>query len=193
MKNCWEATGCEVSTERHGRRFTKMAELSFAVICSSNMNRSMEAHAFLSKKGFNVRSFGTGDKVKLPGPAPDKPNCYEFGTSYDDIYNDLLKKDKTLYTQNGLLHMLDRNRRIKPDPERFQISKDKFDIIITCEERVYDQVLECLEARIPEENTPVHVINIDIQDNHEEATIGAFMICELAALVSECVLLVGVG
>lgn len=41
-----------------------------------------------------------------------------------------------------------------------------------------------LEARIPEENTPVHVINIDIQDNHEEATIGAFMICELAALVS---------
>lgn len=50
-----------------------------------------------------------------------------------------------------------------------------------------------LEARIPEENTPVHVINIDIQDNHEEATIGAFMICELAALVSECVPLVGVG
>ncbi|KAG0711322.1 RNA polymerase II subunit A C-terminal domain phosphatase SSU72 [Chionoecetes opilio] len=88
------------------------------------------------------------------------------------------------YTQNGLLHMLDRNRRIKPDPERFQICKDKFDIIVTCEERVYDQVLECLEARIPEENTPVHVINIDIQDNHEEATIGAFMICELAALLS---------
>ncbi|KAG7157916.1 RNA polymerase II subunit A C-terminal domain phosphatase SSU72-like [Homarus americanus] len=137
-----------------------MAELGFAVTCSSNMNRSMEAHAFLSKKGFNVRSFGTGDKVKLPGPAPDKPNCYEFGTSYDDIYNDLLKKDKTLYTQNGLLHMLDRNRRIKPEPERFQVCKEKFDIIITCEERVYDQ------------------------DNHEEATIGAFMICELAALLS---------
>ena len=40
-----------------------------------------------------------------------------------------------------------------------------------------------LEAKIPEENTPVHVINIDIQDNHEEATIGAFMICELGDLV----------
>ena len=48
----------------------------------------------------------------------------------------------TSYTQNGLLHMLDRNRRIKPRPERFQNSKEQFDLIITCEERVYDQVLE---------------------------------------------------
>ena len=46
------------------------------------------------------------------------------------------------YTQNGLLHMLDRNRRIKVKPERFQNCKDKFDMIVTCEERVYDQVIE---------------------------------------------------
>jgi len=38
--------------------------------------------------------------------------------------------------------MLDRNRRIKPKPERFQSCKDRFDIIVTCEERVYDQVIE---------------------------------------------------
>lgn len=38
--------------------------------------------------------------------------------------------------------MLDRNKRIKPRPERFQNCKDLFDLILTCEERVYDQVVE---------------------------------------------------
>ena len=31
---------------------------------------------------------------------------------------------------------------------------------------------------------PVHIINIDVQDNHEEATIGAIMICDLCTLVN---------
>lgn len=42
---------------------------------------------------------------------------------------------------------MDRNKRIKPRPERFQNCKDLFDLILTCEERVYDQVVEgeCME------------------------------------------------
>ncbi|KAF5287741.1 hypothetical protein FQA39_LY15761 [Lamprigera yunnana] len=162
-----------------------ISDLRIAVICSSNMNRSMEAHAFLAKKGFYVKSFGTGDKVKIPGSAVDKPNVYDFGVSYDEIYNDLLVKDKALYTQNGLLHTLDRNRRIKTHPERFQESGDKFDILITCEERVYDQVLEHMESKVPSDNSIVHVINIDIQDNLEEATIGAFLISDMCLMMSK--------
>ncbi|KAG8007805.1 RNA polymerase II subunit A C-terminal domain phosphatase SSU72 [Nibea albiflora] len=153
--------------------------LRVAVVCSSNQNRSMEAHNILSKRGFDVRSFGTGSHVKLPGPAPDKPNVYDFKTTYVQMYNDLVRKDKELYTQNGILHMLDRNKRIKSKPERFQNCKDKFDLVVTCEERVYDQVLEDLNSREQETLQPVHVINVDIQDNHEEATLGAFLICEL--------------
>ncbi|KAK2703519.1 RNA polymerase II subunit A C-terminal domain phosphatase SSU72-like [Artemia franciscana] len=158
----------------------------FAIVCSSNMNRSMEAHRVLSKKGFSVKSYGSGDRVKIPGPAIDKPNVYDFGVTYDKIFADLCRKDKDLYTRNGILNMLDRNRRIKECPERFQNEKDKFDIVITCEERVYDQVIEYLESQESEFTKPVHVINIDIQDNHEEATLGAFLINELANMLIAC-------
>ena len=51
-----------------------------------------------SKRGFRVRSFGTGTHVKLPGAAPDRPNVYDFSTTYDEIYNDLWKKDRQTYT-----------------------------------------------------------------------------------------------
>lgn len=43
-----------------------------------------------------------------------------------------------------------------------------------------------LSSREQETFTPVHVINVDIQDNHEEATLGAFLICELCQCVSVC-------
>lgn len=161
------------------------SDIYIAVVCSSNMNRSMEAHAFLAKKGFKVKSFGTGDKVKLPGMSADRPNVYEFGSTYDDIYNDLFEKDQSFYTQNGLLHMLDRNRRIKPHPERFQDSPERFDVIITCEERVYDQVVDWFGSRQSVHNQPVHIINLDIQDNHEEATIGAFLISDMATRMAQ--------
>ncbi|KAK7473315.1 hypothetical protein BaRGS_00035447 [Batillaria attramentaria] len=158
-------------------------ELKIAIVCSSNQNRSMEAHSFLGKKGFRVQSFGTGNQVKLPGPSPDKPNIYDFSVTYDEMYKDLMRKDPELYTQNGILHMLDRNRRIKPRPERFQASKERFDIVISCEERVYDQIVDDIEGREKELDHVMHLINIDIQDNHEEATIGAFMICELVTML----------
>ena len=40
-----------------------------------------------------------------------------------------------------------------------------------------------MENREKEDSQSVHVINIDIQDNHEDATIGAFMVCDLCTLV----------
>ena len=47
-----------------GDEMSGSEQLRLAVVCSSNMNRSMEAHARLQKKGFNVLSFGTGDKAR---------------------------------------------------------------------------------------------------------------------------------
>lgn len=48
---------------------------------------------------------------------------------------------------------------------------------------ITSQVLEYFESRESTENQPVHVINIDIQDNHEEATVGAFLIGDMMAMV----------
>jgi len=59
-----------------------------------------------SKRGFRVRSFGTGTHVKLPGAAADRPNVYDFSTTYDEIYKDLCKKDRQMYTFILLTHVL---------------------------------------------------------------------------------------
>lgn len=63
----------------------------------------MEAHQILSKKGFNVRSFGSGNCVKLPGPSFDRPNVYDFNVTYDEMYKDLAEKDKTLYAREMIV------------------------------------------------------------------------------------------
>lgn len=79
--------------------------------------------------------------------------------------------------------MLDRNRRIKKCPERFQDCREQFDIIVTVEERVYDQVLEYMESRDVLDNRPVHIFNVDVEDNHEEALMGAFLITDMINMV----------
>ncbi|XP_010847832.1 PREDICTED: putative RNA polymerase II subunit A C-terminal domain phosphatase SSU72-like protein 1, partial [Bison bison bison] len=127
----------------------------------SNMNRSMEAHRILRRKGFRVRSFGAGSRVRLPGRARNLPVVYDFSTTYEEMRKDLVRKDGQRYNSNGILHILGRNERIKPRPERFQECRDRFDVVFTCEESVYDKVVEELWVREQETFQPVHVINVD--------------------------------
>ena len=61
-----------------------------------------------------------------------------------------------------MLHILDRNRRIKEKPEKFQETKEQFDVILTCEEKCYDLVVANFEEMENTMEQPVHVINIDI-------------------------------
>ena len=75
-----------------------MSRLKVAVVCSSNMNRSMESHSVLAKRNFLVSSYGTGEKIKIPGRSSREPNVYPFGTTYEEIYKDLVSKDRQLYT-----------------------------------------------------------------------------------------------
>lgn len=68
-----------------------------ALVCASNQNRSLEAHDLLKQKGFNVSSYGTSSQCKLPGPSPDKPNTFAFGTPYESMYQSLKAQNYELY------------------------------------------------------------------------------------------------
>ena len=168
--------------------------------------RSMEAHLRLSLANYPVLSFGTGSLVRLPGPSITQPNVYPFNsTSYESMYQELTIKDPRLYRANGLLTMLERNKAVKWGPERWQdwpIGKPRLDhhradkgskgseggvvdVVITCEERCWDAVVDNLLERGSPLNRPVHVINVDIKDNHEEALIGGKAIEDLADSLNE--------
>lgn len=67
-----------------------------------------------------VESFGTGQRVKLPGVSIQEPNIYDFGTPYSAMHSDLRSKAETYYERKGLLRMLERNAKIKQAPERWQ-------------------------------------------------------------------------
>ncbi|KAI9473604.1 MAG: RNA polymerase II subunit A [Benjaminiella poitrasii] len=121
--------------------------------------------------------------VRLPGPSIDKPNIYPFGTPYDQVYQELKKQDQALYTQNGLLNMLDRNRKTKDAPQRWHDAREIFDVIITCEERCFDAVVDDLCNRGQKLNMSTHVINVEIRDNHEDALLGGRAILQLAQMV----------
>eukprot|EP00696_Hemimastix_kukwesjijk_P006281 gnl/Hemi2/17957_TR5928_c0_g1_i1.p1 gnl/Hemi2/17957_TR5928_c0_g1~~gnl/Hemi2/17957_TR5928_c0_g1_i1.p1 ORF type:complete len:195 (-),score=29.78 gnl/Hemi2/17957_TR5928_c0_g1_i1:308-892(-) len=160
--------------------------MNVAVVCASNMNRSMEAHHLFQKRGLRVRSFGTGTHVKIPGPAPDRPNVYEFGTPFEAIYRDLTRKDFELYTSNGLLHLLDRNQKTKPAPERWQTCSDRFDLVITFEERIFDSVIEDMQNRGSVTGIPVHIVNVETVDNHDDAILGARIALQLVLALLDC-------
>lgn len=160
----------------------------------------MEGHLRLFKANYPVISFGTGSLVRLPGPSISQPNVYNFDAlSYDTMYKELEHKDARLYRANGILNMLERNRGVKWGPERWQDwrvgesrlehSSDKgskgveggvVDIVITCEERCWDAVVDNLLDRGSPLNRPVHVFNVDIKDSHEEALVGGNAIIDLA-------------
>lgn len=144
----------------------------------------MESHKVLQEAGYDVSSYGTGSAVRLPGLSIDKPNVYPFGTPYNDIYNDLLSQSADRYKSNGLLQMLDRNRKLKRAPEKWHNNVKTFDFVFTCEERCFDSVCEDLMNRGGVLNKIVHVINIDIKDDNENAKIGGKAILKLAEMLN---------
>jgi len=102
------------------------------------------------------------------------------------MHESLKAQNAELYKQNGILNMLERNMTVKPAPERWQEANNRFDIVITFDQRVYDTVVEDLSQRDPTDSVqPVHVINLPVKDTHDEATLGAIDAWKLVQLIEE--------
>ncbi|CAG9466385.1 unnamed protein product [Pedinophyceae sp. YPF-701] len=167
-----------------------MVKLHFAMVCASNMNRSMEAHTVLKRHNFKVSSFGVGGSVKLPGPTADQPNIYDFGTPYKDIHADLSRQDPELYRRNGLIMMLERNMGVKTAPQRWQETRSvPFDVVITFEMSVFDRLIDDMLKREGMHFKTMLVINIDVKDSDEEskkAAPQAMRLCQMLEGAGEC-------
>ncbi|VEU23674.1 DEKNAAC104930 [Brettanomyces naardenensis] len=182
------------------------APLKFCTVCASNNNRSMEAHKVLQENGFIVRSYGTGSAVRLPGPTIDKPNVFPFGTPYTKIFEVLNSQDLKMHKVNGVIEMTKRNMQIKKAPERWpylnqppqRLDEEEhpgfdndldFQVVITCEERCFDAVVEDYFSRnYFEPNDTDHLVycfNVDIRDDHESARMGGLAILELANMLKK--------
>ncbi|PNH04002.1 RNA polymerase II subunit A C-terminal domain phosphatase SSU72 [Tetrabaena socialis] len=110
---------------------------------------------------------------QLPTVNSQPPAAPQFGTPYATIHDDLAAKDPELYQRKGLLQMLRRNMGVKAAPERYQDNRDQFDVVLTFEERVMEQVIEDMAQRPQVTLQPVLVCNMDVTDNHEEAATAA--------------------
>ncbi|ODV87617.1 hypothetical protein CANARDRAFT_194726 [[Candida] arabinofermentans NRRL YB-2248] len=171
----------------------------------------MEAHKVLRSAGYKVRSYGTGSSVRLPGPTIDKPNVFPFTTPYTKILSTLKSQDTKMHKLTGVLEMTQRNVDVKKAPERWPFFNQPpqrlpdsewsalgfedeldFDIVVTCEERCFDSVVDDFLARAYFEGgdtltgRTVHCFNVEIRDEHQTALIGGKAILKLADLLSEC-------
>ncbi|ADM11684.2 Ssu72-like protein [Encephalitozoon intestinalis ATCC 50506] len=151
--------------------------MKLAVSCAMNQNRSMQTHDLFMKKGIPIKSFGTSPVIKLPGEAIDKPNVYSFDWTYQKIYNDLCMKNEDYYRESGILYLLERNMGVKEKPENFFQRCEDFDLVITCEERVFTSIFEYY-VDTPSCTKHFFMVNFDIKDTPSDAITGAQEILE---------------
>lgn len=162
------------------------SRLKICCVCASNQNRSMEAHQELALRGYAVRSYGTGSSVKLPGRSAAEPVVFPFNMPYDQMRAELRRRDEQLYVNNGVLAMLDRNAKIKRAPEQWKDARERADLVITFEERVFEAVVEdFMTNRSPTVFAPAYVINLEVKDTHVEAAAGAKLAVDLVEAMAE--------
>ncbi|CAM9387666.1 unnamed protein product [Ectocarpus sp. 4 AP-2014] len=162
---------------------------SFAVVCSSNVNRSIMAEILLKEHGMRAQSYGTGREVRLPGKDSKSPQSFPFGTPYVEIRDFLARQNEALFRRNSVLGLLERNSTTKRAPERWQSLDGEhvasFDVVVCFESRVFDLVVEDLQQRDPDTFKPLHVVSMTIRDSADDSAAAAGDVLDLCKMVNE--------
>ena len=171
----------------------------YATVCSSNINRSISSHLLLMNEHMDVRSFGTGREVRLPGRTAFEPKTFQFGVAYEEMWESLTE-DASLYGSTtsqieGVIELAKRARGVKYGPERWQSLRTKeqcaFDVVVAFEERIFDHVVEDLSSRDPTGEGRLVVVCIDTKDNPEEGRKAGLVALKMCLLLEELAALDG--
>jgi len=165
--------------------------MRFACVCASNVNRSMEGHRVLKRNNYNVSSYGTNELIKIPGPN-NSPMSYDFGTTYQEILDDMDKKSREFYESEGLMDMMRKNSEVKPKAEKFDstfnsATRAYFDVIFTYKrDPIMDKVLTEFHEHGNKEYRLCHIINIETEDTISNALTSGTYTLKLAQRISDC-------
>ncbi|CAM9357044.1 unnamed protein product [Ectocarpus fasciculatus] len=169
---------------------TGSSRKSFAVVCSSNVNRSIMAEILLKEHDMRAQSYGTGREVRLPGKDSKSPQSFPFGTPYVEIRDFLARQNEALFRRNSVLGLLERNATTKRAPERWQSLDGEhvasFDVVVCFESRVFDLVVEDLQQRDPDTFKPLHVVSMTIRDSADDSAAAAGDVLDLCKMLEDC-------
>lgn len=150
----------ELNIEANSKRFkvdAKFAESQrykhrFAMVCRSNMNRSMANHSILLQYKFDVVSYGIGKEVKVPS-RDKKGRTFPFGTPYQEMLDFLVKDDEEFNNRTKVIPMLHRNVKIKKFPQDFREIPSDFlrtiNVIVCSEFDIFERVVEGEPLHLP--------------------------------------------
>ncbi|CAI5721772.1 hypothetical protein KXD40_004610 [Peronospora effusa] len=157
----------------------------FAMVCANNVNRSAAAHEILNAAGLRVCSYGAGRQVTFPGRTSSESRTFRFLTPYLAMHSALKKEDAALFTDNGVLEILERDMPIKKAPERWQNLSEKqlvgIDVVVCLDYTMFLTVLEDIQMRIRLHFNPkqLHIICLDTEDTPGEALAGGKRVLDL--------------
>ncbi len=66
-----------------------------------------------------------------------EPVVFSFNTPYERMRAELRRRDEAHCAANGVLAMLERNARIKRAPERWKDARERADLVLKFEERIF--------------------------------------------------------